>query len=97
MAIMIRKQIYLEQRQNELIKHLAEIRGVSEAEVIRQAIDQNAQQGFQALPPDAKAWEEALAFMEGLHEQGPSGEPPYQWRREDAYEERLSRYDRDTD
>lgn len=94
---MIRKQIYLEQRQYERIKRLAKIRGVSEAEIIRQAIDQNTQLGSQALPPNTKAWEEALAFMRGLYEQGPSGESSsHHWQREDAYQDRLSRYDQNS-
>ena len=35
MAKMVRKQIYIQERQNILLKRLAEARGVSEAEVIR--------------------------------------------------------------
>ena len=37
--MMVRKQIYLPRRQNQLLKRLAKQRGVSEAEVIRQALD----------------------------------------------------------
>ena len=36
--VMVRKQIYLPRRQNQLVKRLAKQRGVSEAEVIRQAL-----------------------------------------------------------
>lgn len=36
---MVRKQIYLPQRQNRKLKALAELRGCSEAEVIRDALD----------------------------------------------------------
>ena len=42
MAQMLRKQIYIEKRQQALLKRLAKKRGVSEAEIIRQAIDREA-------------------------------------------------------
>ncbi len=91
MAQMLRKQIYIEKRQRTLLKRLAKKRGVSEAEIIRQAIDHEASSGSgPALPPDHDAWEEALAFMRARRKLGAQG-TPYHWRREDAYEERLSR------
>ena len=36
---MVRKQIYLPRRQDQALKHMARERGVSEAEVIRQALE----------------------------------------------------------
>ncbi len=91
MAQMLRKQIYIEKRQRTLLKRLAKKRGVSEAEIIRQAIDHEASGGpAPALPLDHEAWEAALAFMQARRKLGVQG-TPYQWRREDAYEERLSR------
>ena len=36
---MVRKQIYIPRRQQTLIKRISETRGVSEGEVIRQAIE----------------------------------------------------------
>jgi hypothetical protein len=93
MARMLRKQIYIEKRQRTLLKRLAKKRGVSEAEIIRQAIDHEAAgRPDPVLPLDQDAWEEALAFMQARRKLGVQG-TPYQWRREDAYEERLSRYD----
>ncbi len=95
MAQMLRKQIYIEKRQRTLLKRLAKKRGVSEAEIIRQAIDHEAGGGSGlALPPDHEAWEEALAFMKALQARGPLPDQRRTWKREDAYEERLSRYDR---
>jgi hypothetical protein len=40
---MIRKQFYLTQQQNLLLKRLAKERGVSESEVIRQALEREFQ------------------------------------------------------
>lgn len=94
MAQMLRKQIYIEKRQQTLLKRLAKKRGVSEAEVIRQAIEREASDSpARALPLDHDAWEQALAFMKARRKLGVQG-PPYRWRREDAYEERLSRLER---
>lgn len=92
MSQMIRKQIYIQKRQQTLLKRLAKARGTSEAEIIRQAIDQQAAGGSaRQLPLDDAAWERARAFIEKRRKQGNQGEP-YRWRREDAYEERLSRF-----
>ena len=53
MSQMIRKQVYLQKRQQVLLQRLARRRGISEAEVIRQAIDLQAQSAAnQPLPPD---------------------------------------------
>jgi hypothetical protein len=97
MSRMVRKQIYIEPRQEALLKRLAESRGVSEAELIRQAIDRQVSGGRQGtLPPDPVAWEQAYQFMLDLHAQGPMEGKQRTWKREDLYEERMSRYDRDS-
>jgi hypothetical protein len=94
MTQMLRKQIYIEKRQQALLKRLAKKRGVSEAEIIRQAIEREASGSpARALPLDHEAWEQALAFMQARRKLGVQG-PPYRWRREDAYEERLSHLER---
>ena len=94
MAQMVRKQIYIKKQQDQLLKQLARARGVSEAEVVRQAIDQQTRR-FEPMPfhPDAAAWERAYQFMLSLRALGPSGRTPRKWNREDAYEERLSRHE----
>ncbi len=92
MAHMIRKQIYIEPRQEETLKHTARMLGLTEAEVIRRAIDQQ----MSAVPRnilDPGAWERETTF---IAERIGAGAVPEKrkWRREDAYEERLSRYGR---
>ena len=42
MTDMVRKQVYIHQRQEATLKRLARQRGLSEAEIIRQAIDREA-------------------------------------------------------
>lgn len=95
MAQMIRKQVYIEPRQDALLKRLARVRGITEAEVIRQALDREA--GMASSPllqPDAAAWEEARAFMQALIARGPvpGGRT---WKRDELHEERLNRYGRE--
>jgi len=95
MPTKIRKQIYLEKRQNQKLRRLAEARGVSEAEVIRELIEQ---QPASAAPPlDPAAWEKAQKTMRALLAQGPLPNRRRNWTREDLYEERLGRYGRRAD
>ena len=50
MSEMVRKQIYIHRRQEALSKRLARLPGMSEAELIRRAIDREAEQGQFLLP-----------------------------------------------
>lgn len=93
MTQMLRKQIYIEKRQQTLLKRLARKRGVSEAEIIRQAIDREAGNPAPVLPLDHDAWEQARAFMWARRKLGGQGQP-YRWQRADAYDDRLERVER---
>jgi hypothetical protein len=98
MATKVRKQIYLEQRQNRQLKRLAEARGVSEAEVVRDLIDAEASSGAsRSLPPDPGAWQKAHQTMLKLLAQPALPNRRRNWTRDDLYEERLSRYGRRSD
>ncbi len=100
MERMIRKQIYIGKAHDALLKRLAAQRGVSEAAVIRQAIEQqiNMPAPRAVAPPGAaEAWQRILAFLRELQAQGPIPDRPRDWKREDLYEERLSRYARNSD
>ncbi|MBI5877239.1 MAG: hypothetical protein HZB53_06290 [Chloroflexi bacterium] len=92
MSQKVRKQVYIEKRQQILLRRLARTRGVSEAELIREAIDQQASSGAPQAP-DPAAWAEARRLMLAQHAQGPSPAQPRTWRREDLYEERAQRMD----
>jgi 3-mercaptopyruvate sulfurtransferase SseA len=89
---MIRKQIYIESRQDTTLKQQAKALGITEAEVIRRAIDR--QMALVRLNVrDLKAWEREKTFIAKRMAKGraPGGRL---WKREDAYEERLMRYGR---
>ena len=95
MARMVRKQIYIRRRQEAALKKVARCRGLSEAEIIREALDgriDGSRAG--AAPADPSAWAQALAFMRRLQRGQPRKSRQPRWRREDLYEERLSRYGR---
>jgi len=92
MPRMIRKQIYIESRQDTTLKQQAKVLGITEAEVIRRAIDR--QMALVRLNVrDLKAWEREKTFIAKRMAKGraPGGRL---WKREDAYEERLMRYGR---
>jgi hypothetical protein len=93
MARMVRKQIYIQKRQETVLKKLARRRQVSEAELIREAIDrQIGEPGTRPSRPDPEAWEKAYQFMLARRKAAGSNGKPYRWKREDAYEDRLRRY-----
>ena len=92
MPRMVRKQIYIESSQNATLKQQARTSGLTEAEIIRQAIDQ--QRTLVHLNPrDRTAWELEKAFIAKRMAKGPVSRSR-RWKREDSYEERLMRYGR---
>ncbi|PJH74460.1 MAG: hypothetical protein CO064_11930 [Anaerolineae bacterium CG_4_9_14_0_8_um_filter_58_9] len=91
--VMVRKQIYLPRQQNQLVKRLAKQRGVSEAEVIRQALKREAEMSAPVVRDSKRALDEIIAFARSLREHSElmQGEP-IRWNRQELYEERESRW-----
>lgn len=92
---MVRKQIYIQARHEAILKRLSKARGVSEAEIIRQAIEREASGNpaqFAAI--DNSAWQEIIAFIEERQRSATSHQP-YRWNREEIYSERENRWLRD--
>ena len=78
---MIRKQVYLAPQQNKMLKRLARQAHKTEAEIIRNAIEDYAQQSFKRR----EAWrqiETTIAQRMKL----PSVEAGRSWKREDLYD-----------
>lgn len=96
MAQMIRKQIYIRSQQQKLLARLAESLGVSEAEIIRQAIDDKLigqGRGAKSVVPDQwQALNDVLMFARKLHSQGEIPKRRRSWTRENLYEERINRH-----
>ena len=90
---MIRKQVYLEERQDRLLKHRAKQRGVTEAEIIREALDRAEISGSRGgHVDDPAAGRKAISFMRSLarrHRKAPAGRS---WSRESLYDERIGRW-----
>ena len=88
-ARMVRKQIYLEAAQDRLLKRLAAEAGVSEAEVIRQAVARHAAH-TRAATRDAHAWQRQRRRIEASIAEGPMAGTRSRTR-EDLYAHRLGR------
>ena len=90
---MIRKQIYLPRRHNLRLKRLAKQRGISEAEVIRQALEREAALSVPAVHDSRKALEKIFAYVESLRKRPDFMQAkPYTFNRDELYEERESRW-----
>ncbi len=84
---MIRKQIFIEEQQNQALKRLAQRTGKSEGALIREAVERRL-----AEEQDANAlWETLLERWS----QNPESNQPRTWHRDDLYQERLGKFDAD--
>ena len=94
MSSKIRKQIYIEPEQEILLKQMANDTGMSEAEIIREAIDLHAAEVGQH-ERRLSAWANTKAFIAkriaGQPEQALNDGEGRTWRREDLYD----RFDHD--
>ena len=94
MGRMVRKQIYIEPRQEQLLKRWAKELAISETEVVRRALDHFGRDpAVSSSEQRLRAWEEERAFMEErkkmvVPQTGRS------WTRDELYDERLERYSR---
>ncbi|MEC4883927.1 MAG: ribbon-helix-helix domain-containing protein [Scytonema sp. PMC 1070.18] len=84
MSSKIRKQIYIESHQDYLLKTIAQQIGVSEAEIIRQAIDLHIG-SITTTKTNLETWEAEKAFIENIKNR-PSLPGGRDWQREDLYE-----------
>ena len=92
MARMIRKQIYIGLHQDQSLKRQARDSGMTEAEVIRRAIDRQMD-SIRLSSRDLKAWQQERAFIARRVAKG-RVHRGRRWNREEAYEGRLGRYGR---
>ncbi len=83
MPEMIRKQVYIEARQEQLLKTLAKELRVTEAELIRRGIDGGLDK-MAGVRPDPAAWGEAERYiLARMRERRVKGKR--RWSREDLY------------
>lgn len=83
-STMIRKQVYIGREQEEALKRWSAELGISEAEIIRQAIASQTLR-LRRRFRDVAAWRSEQEFIRSLIEQGPvpGGR---RWTREELYE-----------
>ncbi len=89
MSRMVRKQVYLEPRQETSLRLRAKELGISQAELLRRCIDRIGIASA-AMPRDQAAWDEAKAYIE----ERMSIEAPQTgrtWTRDELYDDRLKR------
>jgi predicted DNA-binding protein len=83
---MVRKQIYLEYQQEKRLKQLSRKLGLTEAELIRQAIDNALATDVAVVSLSSEVWEQEKGFIRSLIGQGPvSG--GRRWTRQELYGE----------
>ena len=94
MERMVRKQVYIQAHQQRVLKRRAREQGITEAEVVRRAIEREGEgRSFRGGYPDPDAWQEARAFIVSRMGQGTTA-GGRRWTREEIYRDRMSRHDR---
>jgi hypothetical protein len=78
---MVRKQVYIEARQEALLKRHARARGTTEAELIRWALDRALSEAGAGI--NDRAWQDALSSMRSRRRV--KGQKR-SWRREELYD-----------
>ena len=93
---MVRKQLYIEERQEQALKRRAKALGVSEADVVRQALDAMLGAGRKApvLPGHREALREVLERASQFAASGQGLPKQARYRRDELYEERENRWGR---
>ena len=87
MGRMVRKQVYIEPHQEEMLKRRARELGVTQAELIRRCIEQISPV-HPVVPRDQGAWEEVKRFIQGrMRITAP--QTGRSWTRDELYDERT--------
>jgi hypothetical protein len=90
MTQMVRKQIYLRRQQQLRLRRLARSRGVSEAELIRQLLDEKFSGGtVPRSSGDPAALQEVLQAARARRQHGVKG-IRYEWNRDALYADRST-------
>lgn len=92
MSQLVRKQVYIEPRHETILKRATAETGLSEAEIIRQAIDLWQEQVVERQRA-RQLWAKEKAFIQSWAAQGPAP-GGRSWTRDELYDERLGRHER---
>jgi hypothetical protein len=94
---MVRKQLYIERHQDDALKRRAREQGVTEAEVIRAALERHERTERAAFRPDPRAWEEFTSLLRRLRKRKPLPRGGRRWTRNELYDDRVERQGRRAD
>jgi hypothetical protein len=94
---MVRKQVYTKKRQDILLKQLSQARGLSEAEIIRQALEREAGMRPATAGDSLAAWAGIMRFVQERKSALPGEGKPVQWDRQELYEAREARWRKPND
>lgn len=86
MPRMIRKQIYIEEEQDEALKRASRAFGVSQAEWIRKGIRERIGRIPETALPDDQAWKKAMKFMKERSRKAGAPGTRCAWKREDLHD-----------
>lgn len=79
---MVRKQLYIGRQQQKTLTRLARTQGKSEAEIMRDALDE-----YERLQDRRAAWQDILFAVENTMKRSQAGvNEPRTWKREDLYQ-----------
>jgi hypothetical protein len=87
MSRMIRKQIYIDEEQERILKNKSKRLRKTEAELVREGVDFILK--GQRIYKDAAAWEREKRFIQSLIQKGPV-KGKRRWTREDIYDRKIS-------
>ncbi len=85
MSDLIRKQLYITRRQEHILKSKAKELGVTEAEIVREALDKAAYR-IEYPRNSMEKWQEELAFINERIAERQTGKKERAWKREDLYD-----------
>jgi hypothetical protein len=91
--MMVRKQLYIEERQERALKRRAKALGVTEADVVRQALDALVE-GERAAGPSPGRSAALHEVLERASHFAAAGHRRTRYRRDELYEERERRWTR---
>ncbi len=85
MSDLIRKQLYITKSQEYILKLKAKEMGVTEAEIVREALDKAAYR-IEYPRNSMEKWQEELSFINEQTVGRQTGQKERTWKREDLYD-----------
>lgn len=86
MSKMVRKQLYIEPRQDKLLKERARRYRITEADLIRQALDAALLTSTGLSAPDPTAWQQVKRYIEHRAKTARVKKVRRRWTRDELYD-----------